>query len=139
MLFIHRKVNPAPDVHPGVFPDVPCGTPFTQVTQAPLLLLVIPLDEMHNGVFGDRHCDVLLSIQHACCMVPTQRNVLFGGQFATSSDSEIEVALKFENGKPLGVELVLTKEIFGNNGRAFVRLQQTTQEKKIESGMKFAW
>ena len=40
MLFIQLRVNPAPDVHPGVFPDVPCGTPVAQLIHPPAPLLL---------------------------------------------------------------------------------------------------
>ena len=68
-----------------------------------------------------------------------KKTVVFGGEYALSRDSRIAVNLKNRSGEPLGIELILTKDIFGKDGQAFMRLERSLEESGIEAGMKFRW
>ena len=63
--------------------------------------------------------------------------ITFGGTYALSDSADIIVNLKSQEGKPLGIELILTKEIFNGDGNIFIRLQKTIEESRVEAGMKF--
>ncbi len=67
------------------------------------------------------------------------RVIAFGGEYALSGDSRIAVNLKNRSGEPLGIELILTKDIFGKDGQAFIRLQKSLEESRLEAGMGFKW
>ncbi len=68
-----------------------------------------------------------------------RKAITFGGEYALSDDSRITVNLKTEQGEPLGIELVLTKDIFGKDGQAFMRLERFLEESGVEAGMRFRW
>jgi len=68
-----------------------------------------------------------------------KRSIDFGGTYNLDDKRQITVNLKNEEGKPLGAELILTQEIFNGNGTAFLRLEKSLAERKIEAGVKFAW
>jgi len=68
-----------------------------------------------------------------------KRTLDFGGTYALGNGRGVTVNLKNEEGKPLGVQLILTKDLFDGNGAAFIRLEKSLAEKRIEAGMKFAW
>ena len=40
---------------------------------------------------------------------------------------------------PLGVEVVLTKDLFEGNAQTFVRLRESMKETAIEAGIKIPW
>lgn len=68
-----------------------------------------------------------------------KRTITFGGQYALTEKSEISVELKSRDGKPLALELILTKDIFGKDGQAFARLISSLEETRLEAGMRVAW
>ncbi len=68
-----------------------------------------------------------------------KKTITFGGEYALSGKSRIAVNLKNQAGEPLGVELILTKDIFGKDGQAFIRLQKSLEESRIEAGASFKW
>lgn len=68
-----------------------------------------------------------------------KRAILFGGQYAITPDMQVSVELKSRSGERLGVEIILTKDVFRKNGQAFARLVSSLQERRIEAGMKFVW
>ncbi len=65
--------------------------------------------------------------------------IRFGGEYSLNKDSQIAVNLKSRKGDSLGVEVLLTKDIFGNDGQAFVRLVKSVQESRIEAGIGAKW
>jgi len=67
------------------------------------------------------------------------RSITFGGEYDLDEDKHISIALKTDEGKPLGVELILTKDFFGKDGQGFIRLSKTLEESRVETGMRFAW
>ncbi len=68
-----------------------------------------------------------------------RKSISFGGTYSLNDSTDITVDLKSESGKPLGVEVILTKDIFNKDGQAFVRLQETLEESSVEAGMTFQW
>jgi len=52
---------------------------------------------------------------------------------------EISVNLISRTGKPLGLELVLTKELFGGDAQLFLRFVRTVDEARGEFGIKIPW
>ncbi len=68
-----------------------------------------------------------------------RKTIVFGGEYALSKDSQIAVNLKSREGEPLGVEVILTKDVFGKDGQAFIRLQKSVEESRAEAGVSFKW
>ena len=68
-----------------------------------------------------------------------RKTITFGGEYALSDDSRITANLKTEQGKPLGIELIFTKDLFKKDGQAFIRLQKSLEESRGEAGMRFMW
>lgn len=68
-----------------------------------------------------------------------KKTIAFGGEYAISGDSRIAVNLKNRAGEPLGIELILTRDIFGKDGQAFMRLEKSLEESGVEAGMRFRW
>ncbi len=67
------------------------------------------------------------------------RAISFGGEYALNNNTSIAVNLKNTQGDPLGVEVILTKDIFNRDGQAFIRLQKSLEESRVEAGMSFKW
>lgn len=68
-----------------------------------------------------------------------KKSIAFGGDYRLANDTEIAVKLRSQAGKPLGVELILTKELFAGKGSAFVRLLKQVEESRVEAGVGFSW
>ncbi len=68
-----------------------------------------------------------------------RKSIAFGGDYRLAKDTEIAVKLKSRAGKPLGVELILTKELFAGKGSAFVRVLKQVEESRVEAGVGFSW
>ena len=52
---------------------------------------------------------------------------------------EVTVSLTSRTGNPLGVEVILTKELFEENAQTFVRLRRSMEETAVEAGIKIPW
>jgi hypothetical protein len=65
-----------------------------------------------------------------------KQSITFGAQYSLNTTTAISAGLKSKHGEPLGVELILTKDIFNNDGQAFVRLKHSLEDSRIEAGMK---
>jgi hypothetical protein len=68
-----------------------------------------------------------------------KRTISFGGEYRLSNDRTVAVNLKTKSGQPIGVELVLTQDIFGKDGSAFLRLAKSLEDTRVEAGVKFKW
>ncbi len=68
-----------------------------------------------------------------------KKSISFGGQYSLDDKRQITVNLKRKDGEPLGLELILTQDMFNGNGQAFVRLQKSLEESSIEAGVRFVW
>ena len=64
---------------------------------------------------------------------------VFSGDVRLNEKNELSVQLKTQKGSPLGVELILTREIFGIDGSAFLRLKRSIEESRVEAGVSFRW
>ncbi len=51
----------------------------------------------------------------------------------------VSVSLVCASGKPLGIELVLTKDFFAGDVQTFVRFRESLQEAAVEAGIKIPW
>lgn len=65
--------------------------------------------------------------------------VEFGGYYHLSKNDRIEIRLKTPAGKPLGLELILTKDFLKGQGKAFTRLLHDADESRLEAGVSMAW
>jgi len=52
---------------------------------------------------------------------------------------EISVDLTSKEGDPLGVEVVLTKDLFDGNARTFIRFRESLKETAVEAGVRIPW
>jgi len=68
-----------------------------------------------------------------------KRTLSFGGTYFFRDDTSLEVKLKARDGKPLGVEVIFTREFFGKDGRFFLRLRKTLEESALEAGVRLPW
>jgi len=68
-----------------------------------------------------------------------RKAILFGGHYNIDKYHRIQVELESKTGKPLGITLILTKDLLNKNGQAFLRLQRSQEEKRIEAGMSMKW
>ena len=68
-----------------------------------------------------------------------KRTITFGGEVAVTQKDRVEVDLKTRVGEPLGIALLLTRDIFGKDGETFARLQRWDGETRAEAGMRFRW
>ena len=53
--------------------------------------------------------------------------------------AQMTVNLTSKEGDPLGVELVLTKDLFDGNAQTFVQFRESTKETAVEAGIKIPW
>lgn len=65
--------------------------------------------------------------------------ITFGGEYALDGNHRVMVNLKNQDRRPLGLELILTKDFFNKDGEAFLRLLKSLKESRIEAGLKFQW
>lgn len=65
--------------------------------------------------------------------------IVFGGEYSFDGNHKIEANLKSREGQKLGIELVLTRDLFNKDGNAFVRLMRSQDESRVEGGIKFKW
>jgi hypothetical protein len=68
-----------------------------------------------------------------------RKAIRFGGEYTLGKDSRIAASLKSREGDPLGIEVIFTKDFFGKDGRAFVRLRRSVEESAAEAGLHFKW
>ena len=68
-----------------------------------------------------------------------KKSILFGGEYTLDKTSRVAINIKNEEGRPLGLELILTKDFFKNDGQAFIRLQKSIAESRVEAGVRFRW
>ncbi len=65
--------------------------------------------------------------------------IRFGAEYSPNSQDHIELNLVNTEGKPLGVELVLTRDFLKQDGQAFVKLLKNAEESRIEAGATWRW
>lgn len=62
-----------------------------------------------------------------------------GGPLGRVLPDRVSAGLVSQTGKPLGLEIVLSKEFFDGNAQFFVRFAQTAQESRGEVGVRMGW
>lgn len=67
------------------------------------------------------------------------RGIRFGAAYAFDHSSALIGRLTTQKGRPLGLELILTKEFLRGQGEAFVRLKRSLEEQAVEGGVRFKW
>lgn len=68
-----------------------------------------------------------------------RKTITFGGEYSLDNVRRVTVNLRSAQGDPLGIELILTKDIFQGDGQTFVKLQKSLEESSIEAGVSFRW
>ncbi len=67
------------------------------------------------------------------------RKITFGGDFNFDDRNNIKVDLTTQNGKRVGIELVLTRQFLNTEGEAFVSFFKSQNESGIMAGYNFKW
>lgn len=65
-----------------------------------------------------------------------RKAIVFGSTYRLGKGAAIEARLKARTGKPLGAELLLTKDIFAGDGQLFGRLYHSLEETGAEAGVR---
>ncbi len=90
-------------------------------------------------LFGKWKVSRDLGLQFEMSRGPRKRTITFGGEYSLGASGRVAVNLRSEEGSSLGVEVILTRDIFGKDGQFFVRLQKTLEETALEAGVKARW
>ena len=76
------------------------------------------------GLFGKwklaRNLDLSFEIDYE----DSKRSIVFGGEYSLDKESQVILNLRSEEGKALGVEVILEKDIFDGDGQVFMRFQR---------------
>jgi hypothetical protein len=67
------------------------------------------------------------------------RKIIFGGDFNFDERNKVTVDLIAQNGKHMGIELVLTRQFLKTDGEAFLRLFKSQVESGVMAGYSFKW
>lgn len=67
------------------------------------------------------------------------RSIVFGATYQFDSRNAVTGRLATRGGRPLGVELLLTREFLQGQGEAFLRLRKSLEESAVEGGVRFRW
>lgn len=63
----------------------------------------------------------------------------FGAVFHAGDGFTLEAELINREGHSLGIEVILTKELFKGQAETFLRLRKTVEESALEAGMRIPW
>jgi len=69
----------------------------------------------------------------------SSRTIHFGATYQVDSDDALSAQLTTREGKPLGVEVILTRDFLKGQGQAFMRLVKSLEETAVEGGVRFRW
>ena len=67
------------------------------------------------------------------------RPITFGAAYSFNAQDSIQARLTTQEGKPLGLEVIFTREFFKDSGEAFLRLRRSLEESAVEGGLRFRW
>ncbi len=67
------------------------------------------------------------------------RGIDFGAELAVGPDGSLACRLLTRRGKPLGVELLFTRQFFRGDGELFARLRRSAEETAVEGGVRVRW
>ncbi len=91
-------------------------------------------------VFGvwrlSRTLGVMFEVPYAGGRVGT---MTFGASYRAGDGGTVTAALTARDGRPLGVEVVFSREILRGQGEAFVRLRRALDETAVEGGVRVRW
>lgn len=65
--------------------------------------------------------------------------IRFGADYSPTSRDHIELDLVNVEGKPLGAQLLLTRDFLKGDGQAFVKLLRNAEESRVEAGATWRW
>ena len=68
-----------------------------------------------------------------------KRTIELGGDYRLDDSRQIAVNLTAKNGAPLRIEVIFTRDFFGPDGGAFLRLKKSVEESRLEAGVRFRW
>ena len=91
------------------------------------------------SLFGKWKVSRDLSLDFEMSYQDGNKIITFGGEYNLGGSRQIAVNLKTEQGAPLGVEVILTQDIFGKDGQFFIRLEKALAETSLEAGVEFKW
>lgn len=69
----------------------------------------------------------------------SSRTIRFGATYQVDSDDAISARLTTAEGKPLGLEVIFTRDFLKGQGQGFVRLVRSLEETAVEGGLRFRW
>ena len=67
------------------------------------------------------------------------RPITFGATYSLNAKNSIQAQLTTQEGKPLGLEVIFTREFLKDSGEAFLRLRRSLEESTVEGGLRFRW
>lgn len=67
------------------------------------------------------------------------RGIDFGADFSPDENGRIVVELQTRKGKPLGVEVTLSRRFAQKQGELFARLRRSLEETAVEGGVRWRW
>lgn len=65
--------------------------------------------------------------------------IAFGAEYNISDQDKVAVELKLNTGKPLGLEVIFTKDFFKKDADAFLRFKRSVEESRVEAGVRIRW
>lgn len=68
-----------------------------------------------------------------------KKSINFGTEYSWDGKSRIHVYLKDKRGRPLGLEIILTRDFLDRQKHAFVRLEKSVPEFRVEGGITKRW
>ena len=67
------------------------------------------------------------------------RTMTFGATYSVTLQNSIQAQLTTQERKPLGLQVIFTREFLKNSGGVFVRLRKSLEETEVEGGLRFRW
>ena len=67
------------------------------------------------------------------------RSLSFGADYSVDSRQNVTARLTTREGKPLGLEVIFTRQIFKGDGEGFLRLVRSSEESAVQGGFRFRW
>jgi len=67
------------------------------------------------------------------------RGIDFGTTFSLGPQGRVKATLTTRRGRPLGLELVVSREFLKGRGEAFARLKRSLEELALEGGFRIRW
>ncbi len=91
-------------------------------------------------IFGSWRVDERLGLVFEMpCEEGRVRAVVFGADIKLGRGALLQARLRNEMGKDLGVDLKLSKKLFGNNGEAYIEALKSGRDVSIVAGAGFRW